>query len=112
MRNLKISEFREKVTLCKANLLIDDELNRIEHIVPIKSVWSSVHVKGSVVDNTVAGIKPEITYSIIIRNQHVDFDYVRYRGKLLKLTRPYYEVDVKYIQIEAVEVDDKFAEFS
>ena len=99
----KIAEFREKITLLKSTTRTDAELNRIETIVPTKTVWASVEVRSSSIDNTEAGHKDQRKYKITIRKQTIDCDYVEYRGRRLTLTGPWYEAENKYIIIEATE---------
>lgn len=104
MNNPKISDFREKIVLLKAVTTTDSELNRIETLTPDKTVWAAVEARASEFDNTVAGTRPEIRYRITIRKQAVQCDYVQYREKTLRLFNPWYEINNKYIQIEAVAV--------
>ena len=101
----RIADFRDKITLCRLTSTVDSELNRVYSIVPVQEVWAVVTVKSSNVDETSAGFRPEITYSIIIRRQNVVCDCIRWNNKVLKLAKPIYPLDTKYIQIEAVEIN-------
>ena len=101
---IKTSDFREKIELLKYVNSIDSELNRIENLKSIKSVWANIQAESSNIDDTEAGHKDLLKYKIFIRKQAVNFDYVRYRGKLLILTGPYYEVENKYICLKCEEI--------
>ena len=104
MKPVPIADFREKITLCKITTTVDEELNRINTIVPKKQVWANVTAKSNV-DNTIAATRPELHYKFIIRKQDaLQCDAVIYRGRTLMITVPYYEVDNKYIVIEAGEI--------
>lgn len=104
MNALKIADFRDRVTLLASSATVDSELNRIETVAPVKTVWANVKVKNSVTDSTPSGTRPEIRYTITIRKQKLaSYDHVAYKGRVLKLTAPAYEVDNKYIVFEAVE---------
>lgn len=108
MNALKIADFRDRVTLLASSATVDSELNRIETVAPVKTVWANVKVKNSVIDSTPAGTRPEIRYTITIRKQKLaSYDHVAYKGRVLKLTAPAYEVDNKYIVFEAVETVGK-----
>lgn len=107
-KDYKIANFRDKVTLMRTIVTTDKELNRIESIVPIKEVWAVVEVKSAGVDATPAGEKPVIKYTVTLRAQDIAFNYpelnyLKYKGKLLRLSAPWYS-DVKYVTIEAFEV--------
>ena len=106
----KISEFRNKITLCRLLKTTDSELNRTETIQPTKEVWANVTVKRSNVDTTTASTRPEIHYEIVIRKQNITCDCVIYKGKTLYLTEPWYEYENKYIIIRAGEIDGKFTQ--
>ena len=99
-----MAEMREKITLCKLVSTVDGELNRIESVVPVQEVWARVEARTTNVDVTAAGSRPEIHYIFTIRKQAIQCDCVQYKGKTLYLTKPYYDVDFKYIVIEAVEI--------
>lgn len=105
MKTPKIADFREKVVLLKASVTVDDELNRVETVAPVKECWAAVEVKSTSIENTPAGTRPEIKYLITLRKQRTrpDFDYVKFREKVLQLAVPWYEYENKYIIIEAVE---------
>ena len=105
MKEPRIADFRDKITLCRLTSTVDSELNRTYNIVPVQTVWAVVTVKSSSVEETNAGFRPEITYSIVIRRQEIVCDCIMWNGKVLKLTKPVYPLDTKYIQIEAVEID-------
>ena len=104
MKAPKIAEFRDKINLCRFVSTVDAELNRIDDIQLVKTVWAVVTAKSSNVDVTTAGFRPEITYEIIIRKQAIVCDCIQWNGKLLKLVEPFYPVDNKYILLKAVEV--------
>lgn len=99
---IPLSDFRTKITLLTASVTVDNELNRIIGKVPNKEVWAAVEVKSAAVDNTAAGVRPELHYKFYIRKQDIRCDFVRYKGKVLTLTAPWYVVG-NYICIEAVE---------
>ena len=102
----RIADFRDRITLCRLTSTVDSELNRVYSIVPVQEVWAVVTVKSSNVDETAVGFRPEITYSIVIRRQAIVCDCIMWNGKVLKLSKPVYPLDTKYIQIEAVEIND------
>lgn len=104
MKTLKIAEFRDKISLQIATVTVDNELNRIESVRTVKTVWANVECRNSNIEDTEAGHKPQLKYKITIRKQTVDFEYIEYRGKRLIPTGPWYEVDNKYIVVEAVEI--------
>lgn len=103
MKAPKIAEFREKITLCKFVSTVDSELNRVQTAVPVQQVWANVTAKSNV-DITVASNRPELHYQFIIRKQAITCDAIKYRGRLLVLTKPWYEVDNKYIVLEGSEI--------
>lgn len=105
MKSPTMADFRDKITLCRLVATVDNELNRTYDCVPVQEVWAVVTVKSSNVDETSVGFRPEITYSIIIRRQNVVCDCIKWNNKVLKLVKPIYPLDTKYIQIEAVEVN-------
>ena len=105
MKTPKIADFREKIKLCKLVPMVDDELNRTYNIVPVQEVWAVVDVKSSNVEQTASGFRPETTYSIIIRRQTILCDCIKWKDKVLQLTKPCYPLDTKYIAIEAVETN-------
>lgn len=111
MTMLKISDFRDKITLLQTKTTIDAELNRVETLVPLKSIWAVVDVKNAGIDATPAGEKWQIKYKITVRRQAVPVDYVLYKGNVLRLTTPAYnfnnENNNKYVVLEAVEVIGK-----
>jgi len=107
MKDIRISDFRNKITLLTAEVTTDAEMNRTERMVRGRTVWANIEVKTANVDNTTAGTRPELHYKIYIRAQSVQFDYIEYNGKVLQLTAPYYVVDNKYICINAVEIKGK-----
>lgn len=100
---VRIADFRERVTLCRLTSTVDSELNRSYSAEELKTVWAVVQVKNSTFDNTAAGFRPEVTYDIVIRAQSIECDCLKWQGKLLRLTKPWYALDTKYIAIEAVE---------
>lgn len=104
MKTPKIADFHDKITLCRAVSTVDNELNRIETVEPVQDVWARVEVRNSIVDGTTAGSRPEIRYTITIRQQSIVCDYIRYKGRLLRVTAPWYPVENKYIVIEATEI--------
>lgn len=103
MKTPRIADFRHKITLLKATYTLDSELNRIETLKPIQTVWAVVEAKKSVDDLTSAGYRPEIEYEITIRNQTIECDYVKYNNKTLRLVSPWFPVG-NYISIKAVEI--------
>lgn len=105
MKSPTMADFRDKITLCRLTSTVDGELNRTYSIVPVQEVWAVVTVKSSNVEETNAGFRPETIYSIVIRRQAIVCDCIKWNGKVLKLTKPCYPLDTKYIQIEAVEVN-------
>ena len=104
MKQINIADFREKIILLATQTTVDEELNRVETLVPTAEVWANITIKSGNFDNTEAGTKPQLRYVIYIRKQPIQCEYVRYNGKLLILTSPFYVVDNKYICIEAVAV--------
>lgn len=106
----KISEFRDKIVLCKLVSNVDDELNRYYDIVPVREVWAVSNVKSANVVDTTAGFRSELQYEFIIRNQPVLFDCIKWNNKVLKLVKPYYNLNPKYIVLECVENRDFPAE--
>lgn len=116
MKRPKIVEFRDKITLCKFKSNVDAELNRSYDILPVKEVWAVVDVRSSNVELTTSGFRPETTYNITIRKQSVVCDCIKWKDRILKLTKPFFTVDNKYILLEAVETngfpDDDPAEVS
>lgn len=104
MKAPTIAEFRDKINLCRFVSTVDAELNRIDDIQIVKTTWANVTAKSSIVEQTAAGFRPEVTYEIIIRKQSIVCDCIQWQGKLLKLVEPYYVVDNKYIFMKAVEV--------
>ena len=58
MKTPKIADFREKVVLLKASVTVDDELNRVETVAPVKECWAAVEVKSTSIENTPAGTRP------------------------------------------------------
>ena len=107
MKSLQVADFREKVELLRATVTVDSELNRTESFSVANVVWAAVEVRSASIDNTVAGHKDLLKYKFTIRKQSIECDYVRYHGKVLVLTCPWYEVDNKYIVIEAVEQSER-----
>lgn len=105
MKSPTMADFRDKITLCRLTSTVDSELNRTYTCVPVQEVWAVVTVKSSSVEETGAGFRPEIIYSIVIRRQEIVCDCIKWNGKVLQLTKPVYPLDTKYIQIEAVEID-------
>lgn len=103
MKRLKIASFRDKVSLKIAVLTVDSELNRTETLRTAKVVWANVEVRGSNIDDTTAGHKPQLKYKITMRKENMAFDYLEYNGKLLVPTGPHYIVDNMYIVVEAEE---------
>lgn len=103
MKKLKIAELHDKITLCKVVNSIDSELNRVESIVPYKSVWANVEAKTAVDDNTITGTRPEVRYKITMRKQDADCEYIVYQGKQLLVTTPCYS-DILYTYCEATEI--------
>lgn len=100
----KISDFRDRITLCKFVATVDDELNRVYSIVPVREVWAVVAVKSANVVETTAGFRPELQYEIIIRNQVINgIDCIKWKDKILNLSKPNYHLNSKYIIFEAVE---------
>lgn len=104
MKEPTIAELREKITLCRLVSTVDNELNRVETIEPVQTVWARAEVRSSNVDDTSAGTRPVIRYIFTIRNQSIQCDCVQWHGKTLYLDRPYYTLSPKYIVIEAVEI--------
>ena len=105
MKAPRIADFREKITLCRLVPIVDDELNRSYDIKPVQTVWAVVDVKSSTVDETASGFRPETVYNIVIRRQEIVCDCIKWHNKVLKLTKPCYPLDTRYIQIEAVETN-------
>ena len=101
MKPLRIADLRDKVSLKRAVVTVDSELNRIETLETTKVVWASVEVSSATIDNTDAGHKDVLKYKITIRKQSIECDYIEYKGRLLIPTAPWYSVDNKYIVIEA-----------
>jgi len=100
----KISDFRDKIVLCKLVSTVDDELNRIYDIKTVREVWAVASVKSSNVDETDVGFRPELQYQFIVRNQDVyPCDCVKWKGKVLYLSKPYYPLNTKYIVLECTE---------
>lgn len=104
MKEPTIAELREKITLCKLTSTVDSELNRIETVTPVQTVWARAEVRSSNVDDTTAGTRPELRYIFTIRNQSIQCDCVQWHGKTLYLDRPWYALNQRYIVIEAVEI--------
>lgn len=104
MKQLRIADFRDKVSLKIAVVTVDSELNRVETLRTAKVVWANVETRSSNIDDTEAGHRPQLVYRITMRKQDVDFEYLEYNGKLLIPNGPYYPVDNKYLVVEAVEV--------
>lgn len=107
MKNPKIAEFRDKITLLKSVATVDDELNRIETMQKMKTVWAAAEVKSSLIETTPAGHRAVLRYTFTVRKQELDFDYLLFKGKILSLLSPYYEVGNKYIVIDAEETIGK-----
>ena len=103
MKAPKIAEFREKITLCRLVSTVDSELNRVETAETVQQVWANVTAKSNV-DTTVASTRPELHYQFIIRKQNIVCDAIKYRGRLLMLTEPWYEIGNKYIVLKAGEI--------
>ena len=76
MKPIRVADFREKVTLLKAAVTVDSELNRTETLTPTKVVWASVEVRSSSIDDTSAGHKDVLKYRIYIRKQAISCDYI------------------------------------
>lgn len=104
MKEPTISELRERITLCKITSTVDSELNRVESIVPVQTVWARAEVRSSNVDSTTAGTRPVLRYIFTIRSQSIECDCVQWHGKTLYLNGPWYSISPRYIVIEAVEI--------
>lgn len=103
----RIADFRDRITLLQVQWQVDDELNRKEVLVPVKTVWAAIEAKSSAFDGTQTGTRPEVVYKIFLRKIDVSFGYIQWKNKILSLKFPTYEVDNKYIYFEAVMIDGK-----
>lgn len=108
----RMSDFRDRIKLCKLISTVDGELNRIYSIEPVREVWAVASVKSSNVDETAAGFRPELQYQFIIRNQPITCDCVQWKGKTLYLSKPYYQLNPEYIILECTENENFPAENS
>ena len=104
--DLKAENFKKRITLYGVKITRDSELNRIEQLVHIRSVWANVEVKRNDDKETGTGTRPEIGYQIIIRYASdlvlAEIQKIGYKDKILNVVSPVYSVDNHYIVIEAV----------
>lgn len=103
-------DFNRRIVLYKVQTTKDAELNRIERLVWLRSVWAHVEVKTTNDVQTIAGEKPQIKYQFVVRFADDIINEVKkigYKEKILAVNNPIYEVDRKYIIIEAVETYGK-----
>ena len=103
-------DFNRRIVLYKVQYTTDDELNRIERLVFLRSVWAHVEVKNTNDVQTIAGEKPQVKYQFVVRFADDIINEVKkvgYKDKVLVVNNPIYEVDRKYIVIEAVETYGK-----
>ena len=97
-----LNKLRERIVLLNVVVGVDDELNRIEKLTPIKEVWASVEVKNTAYVGTDTGERPETRYKVTIRRTDAAFLYVYWKNKVYRLTAPSYDVDYKYTCFEMV----------
>ena len=102
MKPLNISELSERITLLGVVETTDAELNRIESLKEVATVWAKVETKNSVYDTTSTGERPEVRYKVTIRKTPIDFIYVRWRGTVYNMLTPKYDIESRYTVFEMV----------
>lgn len=108
--NITAENLNRRIVLYKVNYTADEELNRAEELVYLRSVWANVEVKNAVDTITQTGERPQIKYVFIIRYATDIIENVKkigYKEKILEVSAPIYEVGNKYLVIEAVEIYGK-----
>ena len=103
-------DLTRRIFLFKVQETLDEELNRLDRLVLLRSVWAHVEVKSTSDVQTIAGEKPQIKYQFVCRFADDIINEVKkvgYNGKILAINEPIYEVDRKYIVINAVETYGK-----
>ena len=105
-----------RIVLYKVNYTADEEMNRAEELVYLRSVWANVEVKNAVDTVTQTGERPQIKYVFTIRYAKDIIENVKkigYKDKILEVSAPIYETGNKFITVEAVEhYGKRFDEFS
>lgn len=101
-KSLSISDLQERITLLQAVTETDDELNRVETLRDVATVWANVEPKNSVYDTTATGERAEVRYKVTMRKNDIVFDYVRWRNVVYNLLVPKYDVERKYTVFEMV----------
>lgn len=104
--DFKAEDFKNRITLYGVKITRDSELNCIETLVPIRTVWANVEIKRNNDKETGTGTRPEIRYQITIRYARdlnvAEIQKIGYKEKTLNVDAPVYSVDNHYIVIEAV----------
>ena len=102
MKLLNISELSERITLVGVVETLDAELNRIESLKDVATVWAKVEPKSSAYDGTPTGERAEVRYKVTIRKNPTEFTYIRWRGEVYNMLAPKYDVESRYTVFEMV----------
>ena len=101
-KDITIGDLSERITLIGVTETVDDELNRIETLVDLATVWAFIEFKSSNFDKTATGERPEVRYKVTMRKNDINFLYIRWRGTVYNLDAPKHDVDRKYTVFEMV----------
>lgn len=99
-KNVTVNDLRERVQLLRIQWKTDEELNRKEYLLQVAEVFACVEVKNSANESTETGVRPMHRYKVTIRKNNLEFEYIKYKDCLYKLTAPAYDIDNKYTVFE------------
>lgn len=108
--NFTAQDLNSRVDILKKITRRDSEANLIEKWLKITTVWANVQVKSARQSGTPAGEKETIGYIVTIRFNKAllqQIDGISIEGKDLALSAPPYQIENKFIILEAVETYGK-----
>ena len=104
-RIVNFTAFNSRIQLLRIQWKLDEELNRKEYLLPVADVFACIEEKSTAEEGTNAGYKPVKRLHVTIRKNPVEFEYIKHKNKLYRLTAPIAEVNSAYDGFDAEGID-------
>lgn len=107
MKSPKISDLSKRVLLMNKQWTTDAELNRIQHLVKLRTIWAMVETRSTVFSTTTAGERPETTVRVVFRKIQHNFTHIEIDGEIYELISPAWDDSGKYTICDVRRIDGK-----